>query len=354
MAEKKLLLAFCLTTVVWQGTVIAQNISRHDDFLPREISIFEDDLSKNAITMAPKGWKVKLEMVHYRDITPSYEQSIGRGPGRLTLKPEMDGLMRMPDSFTFECEIFFLAPLYDYGPDICIYHPGIHSIDTQGKTAGDSIAKYCYCFSAAEKKMETGNWEAGRLPYYSSTPLKFFDLRSWHHFAISYYHHKLKYYVDGRCIAVLPEVNRDPDYLELSNWGPVKYRKVRLAVGKEINPFSKILIEQKFITHAINFDVDKATIIPESMDYVRRLALFLKENPTIRLEIDGHTDNSGNRESNIKLSQARANEVRKQLVNIGIDEQRLLTKGFGDTVPIRPNTKPEGKAMNRRVEFIRL
>lgn len=353
MAEKKLLLAFYLTIVVWQGTVIAQNISRHDDFLPREISIFEDDLSKNVITMTPKGWKVKLEMAHFRDITPGYEQSIGRGPGSITFKPEMDEPLHLPDSFTFECEIFYLDAVYSDGPNICLYHSRTPDNDS-GSRAATITPKYCYCFVASERKMETGNWEAGRLPYYSSTQLKFFDLRSWHLFAISYYHHKLKYYVDGRCIAVLPEVNRDPDYLELSNWGPVKYRKVRLAVGKEINPFSKILTEQKFITHAINFDTDNATIIPECMDYVRRLALILKENPTIRLEIDGHTDNSGNRESNIKLSQARANEVRKQLVRMGIDEQRLLTKGFGDTVPIRPNTKPEGKAMNRRVEFIRL
>lgn len=353
MAEKKLLLAFYLTTVVWQGTAIAQNISRYDDFLPREITIFEDDLSKNVITMTPKGWKVKLEMGHFRDITPGYEKSIGRGPGSITFKPEMDEPLQLPDSFTFECEIFYLDAVYSEGPNICIYHSGTPDKESVPRTVAIT-PKYCYCFVQSEKRMETGNWEAGRLPYYSSTPLKFFDLISWHHFAISYHQHKLKYYIDGRCIAVLPEVNRNPDYLELSNWGPVKYRKVRLAVGKEINPFREILTEEKFITHAINFDIDKATIIPECMDYVRRLALLLAEHPAIRLEIDGHADNSGSQEANLKLSLTRANEVKKQLVNMGVDEYRLQTKGFGDTKPLKPNTTPQGKGINRRVEFVRL
>jgi outer membrane protein OmpA-like peptidoglycan-associated protein len=117
--------------------------------------------------------------------------------------------------------------------------------------------------------------------------------------------------------------------------------------------FSQILTEKKFTTHAIHFDVDRSTIQPESYDFLQQLADWLRSNPTVKLEIDGHTDNDGNPESNMKLSHARADEVKKQLVALGADGNRLSTKGYGASKPIQPNDTPEGKANNRRVEFIK-
>ena len=84
------------------------------------------------------------------------------------------------------------------------------------------------------------------------------------------------------------------------------------------------------------------------------MADWLKQNPTIKLEIDGHTDNDGAPELNLKLSQERSGEVKKQLVILGIAAGRLTTKGYGDTKPIQSNAKQEGKAKNRRVEFLKL
>jgi len=80
----------------------------------------------------------------------------------------------------------------------------------------------------------------------------------------------------------------------------------------------------------------------------------LKSNPDLKFEIDGHTDNTGDAAHNMTLSQQRADAVKTQLVKMGIDGGRLSTKGFGDTKPISDNSTPEGRANNRRVEFVRM
>jgi outer membrane protein OmpA-like peptidoglycan-associated protein len=80
----------------------------------------------------------------------------------------------------------------------------------------------------------------------------------------------------------------------------------------------------------------------------------LKDNPDLRLEIDGHTDNSGAAAHNLTLSQQRAVAVADQLVKMGVDASRLTTKGFGDSKPISDNNTLEGKANNRRVEFVKM
>ena len=79
----------------------------------------------------------------------------------------------------------------------------------------------------------------------------------------------------------------------------------------------------------------------------------MKANPKVLLEIDGHTDNDGNPDKNLQLSQTRADEVMKQLTLLGINANRLTAKGYGATKPIQTNDTPEGKAANRRVEFVK-
>jgi OOP family OmpA-OmpF porin len=77
-------------------------------------------------------------------------------------------------------------------------------------------------------------------------------------------------------------------------------------------------------------------------------------NPDLHFEIDGHTDNSGAAPHNLQLSQQRADAVKTQLITMGVDSARLTTKGLGDTKPISDNATQEGKANNRRVEFVRV
>ena len=115
----------------------------------------------------------------------------------------------------------------------------------------------------------------------------------------------------------------------------------------------KLTTDGKIVTHGILFDTGKATIKPQSMGVLNEVVKMLKENAAVKIEIDGHTDSDGSAQLNQKLSQDRADAVKSQLVTMGIDAGRMTTKGFGATKPMDNNTTPEGKANNRRVEFVK-
>ena len=85
------------------------------------------------------------------------------------------------------------------------------------------------------------------------------------------------------------------------------------------------------------------------------IADVLKENPDVRIKIVGHTDSDGDNAKNLDLSQRRAKSVMNELVKVfGIDASRIETDGMGETKPVAPNDTPVNKALNRRVEFIKL
>ena len=107
--------------------------------------------------------------------------------------------------------------------------------------------------------------------------------------------------------------------------------------------------------YGIHFDVDKADIKPESKATLDEIAKLLKDDPGLRLEVAGHTDNTGSVAHNQALSERRAAAVVDALVkNYKIDRARLQPKGYGDTKPVASNSTLEGKAENRRVELKKL
>ncbi len=104
----------------------------------------------------------------------------------------------------------------------------------------------------------------------------------------------------------------------------------------------------------LEFDIDKATLkeTPATKEILTTLIEFMAQNPTVtKLRIEGHTDNTGAPDHNMKLSQERADAVSNWLGAHGVDKSRLVTKGFGQTVPLVANDTKDHKAMNRRTVF---
>jgi len=105
------------------------------------------------------------------------------------------------------------------------------------------------------------------------------------------------------------------------------------------------------VLNAIYFEVNKANVNTRSSTDLYKLVQFLNDNPTVILEIQGHTDNTGNITANNKLSLQRATSVVQFLIQNGIKKERLVAKGYGPTQPIASNASEEGRAKNRRVEM---
>lgn len=98
------------------------------------------------------------------------------------------------------------------------------------------------------------------------------------------------------------------------------------------------------------FDTGLASLKPSSLPSLNELASFMKLKTTMQIEIAGHTDNVGSAESNLKLSQQRAETVRNYLIKQGITETRITAKGYGDSIPVADNGTEAGKKQNRRTE----
>lgn len=115
-------------------------------------------------------------------------------------------------------------------------------------------------------------------------------------------------------------------------------------VPEEVKQFTGVI-------EGIEFELDKADIRAVSRPILDRAIQILREHPTIRLEISGHTDDTGTREHNVELSRQRAESVKRYFVEGGIDETRLQTRGAGPDEPLVPNDSDENRAKNRRTEF---
>ncbi len=118
---------------------------------------------------------------------------------------------------------------------------------------------------------------------------------------------------------------------------------------------SKLLTEGKLVSYGIYFDINKDVVKPESNGTLKGIAQVLTENPDVKIKIVGHTDSDGADAVNLDLSKRRAASVKNELVKtFGIDAGRIETDGKGETVPVAANDTPANKALNRRVEFIKL
>lgn len=127
-----------------------------------------------------------------------------------------------------------------------------------------------------------------------------------------------------------------------------------LRIAEATKDARSLLTEGKYETSGIYFDTNSDKIKPESHGVLKGIADVLKENSHLHIEIIGHTDNTGNEKNNQTLSEQRALSVKKYLnKTFGISDDRMTTNGKGQTQPIADNQTIEGKAQNRRVEFVK-
>jgi OmpA-OmpF porin, OOP family len=312
------------------------------DFVPGDKILFEDTFLDDADGEFPSHWELVSGQGQLNKVKGDKALFLTEG-NYVRVKPRMKTDKYLTDPFTIE---------YDYYPV-----PGAYGLMTFLK----HIDKACDCETDASVNANDNEAAFNGSVSFSKSYAENLSgenfANKWHHIAIAYKNHQLKVYVDQNRVLVVPDTKDDFYAVEFGGLGqeanPLVFRNIRIASGGQMNMIGKKFTESKIVTHGINFDVDKATIKPESMGTLNMIVQVLKDNPDLKFEIDGHTDNSGAAAHNLTLSQQRAIAVKDQLTKMGVDASRLTTKGFGDTKPIADNGTIEGKANNRRVEFVK-
>jgi outer membrane protein OmpA-like peptidoglycan-associated protein len=183
---------------------------------------------------------------------------------------------------------------------------------------------------------------------------------TWRHISIAYTKGKLKVYIDDTRLINIPHAEGNPKGITFEMDGyaadkseDIQYMKnFRIAKGG-VKYYDRVLSEGKIIVNGIKFDVNKATLKPESMGPINEIYQLMIDNPTINFSVEGHTDSDGDDSNNQTLSEARGKTVMNKLISMGISSERLKSTGFGENKPIDNNTTSEGKANNRRVEFVK-
>ena len=196
---------------------------------------------------------------------------------------------------------------------------------------------------------------------------KYLKKNDWNHIAISFNKRAFKMYLNYQRIVNIPNMIQPRswwiDGSSDSDKG-IFIKDIVMAKGavelyeRNATDYSsaveKAIAETgKFVTNNILFETGKATLKPESMEEIQKVAEYMKKNPGARFEVQGHTDNQGSDKVNDPLSQQRAEAVVKALEEQGVDPFNLRPVGKGSHEPVADNKTEEGRAKNRRVEFIK-
>ncbi len=164
--------------------------------------------------------------------------------------------------------------------------------------------------------------------------------------------------VTGEFLVCLPSgksyalnVSKDNYLFYSDNFQLKDTASVKTPIVKDI-PLKPIKVGQTIVLKNIFYEVDKYELQNESQAEMGKIISFMKKNPNVKMEISGHTDNTGGKEHNQLLSENRAKTVYEHLIEKGADASHLVYKGYADTKPIATNTTESGRAQNRRTEFM--
>lgn len=163
------------------------------------------------------------------------------------------------------------------------------------------------------------------------------------------YSDEIYYFIDDVVLVELNENEKCPCNIQSCDLDGIEKPTPSRPIVQRFNQKPKI--GQTIILENILFETAKSELLSESFPTLDSLFLLLANYPEMNIEIAGHTDNKGSIENNMKLSQDRANSVLVYLMDKGIDENRMIAKGYGSSEPIETNDTEEGRLKNRRVAF---
>ena len=310
------------------------------DFIPGDVIIFEDNLENEETGEFPSKWDLaegNAEIALLGD-----QQVIKLVSQGTSVLPLMDKKDFLPEVFTIEFDIWFseIPPNYNiYLWDQKQYKKNSSSIETTDKIKISQDATKMGDYKSEYENLETN---------------------TWHHISIAFNKRSLKLYINELRVLNIPNLEFKPKAFSVATGAAYSreetdiwlIKNVRIAEGGK-KLYDRLETEGKIVTHGILFDVGKSTIKPQSMGTINDIYKMLANNPDLKFSIEGHTDNTGDEASNLQLSKDRAEAVMNKLIEMGISADRLSFTGHGESTPISENSSPEGRAMNRRVEFIK-
>jgi outer membrane protein OmpA-like peptidoglycan-associated protein len=310
------------------------------DFIPGTEIIFEDNQEGEQNGEFPSKWNLKSGTVENASLDGL--NIIWFRKSNSTITPLMKVPDYLPEEFTIEFDYLMLSPTQR------TYH--LFFMGDGGKGTYGKILFH-------GRDLDYSNPKKAGTTIKGDINAAF--VKGWKHAAVSFNKRALKVYVDDQRVLNIPNVEGSLKSFSIGigNAGSATeaetvIKNIRVAKGA-VPLYNKVLTDGKFVTTGIKFDVNKATIKPESMGTINYVVKMMTDNPGLNFSVEGHTDSDGEDALNQKLSESRARAIADKMIEFGIDKSRLKTAGWGESKPMTGNDTPEGKAQNRRVEFVK-
>lgn len=339
------------------------------DFVPGEKLIVAEDFSQDAVGDFPAKWNTNS--------TGEVVTVDGRSGRWLSLTKDgvfiPDFITALPENFTLEFDLL-CNPSFDYYSTAFHFYladlknkKDFHTYKMYGPARREAVEVWVHPKNAGGTIGHTGVkvWEKGSEAMDNHTNTMQFHGKTSNFVKVSVWRQKqrIRVYLNEEKVWDMPRAfSTDAKYNSLLfmtgsfNNTADRYlvSNVRLAVGAP-DTRNKLITEGKFVTRGILFDVNSDRIKAQSYGALKDIATVLSENAGVRVKIIGHTDSDGEDLANLDLSKRRAAAVKSALTKeFGIDAARMETDGKGESQPADKNESAEGKANNRRVEFIKL